>query len=107
MNSANGGVKQVFKHFCKYVDNENTTESWHRAVNETNLNITNEDKNVLYQLGKMLGKTDKDGQISQIDMALTFLDKQIEIAEEEKQKNAKLYKSLGVIAGMGIIIILL
>ena len=56
--------------------------------------------------GKLLGKTDKKGQISEIDLSLNFIEKQIQKAEVEKNKNAKLYKSLGVLIGCGITIIL-
>ncbi len=51
------------------------------------------------------GKTDKKGQISEIEITNNFIEKQIEKAENEKNKNAKLYKSLGVICGIGIVII--
>ena len=55
----------------------------------------------------MLGKTDIDGQISQIDLTINLLEMQIEKAEMDRQRNAKLYKTLGAITGVGIIIILL
>ena len=58
-------------------------------------------------LGKMLGKTDKSGQISEIELVSNFLDKQINDAEEMKTKNEKLYKTLGVLGGLTIAIILI
>ena len=57
--------------------------------------------------GKLLGKTDKKGQISEIEISQSFIEKQIEKAEQEKNKNSKLYKSLGVSLGIGIVIILI
>lgn len=36
-----------------------------------------------------------------------FIDEQIQKAEEEQKKNEKLYKSLGIITGIGIAIILI
>ena len=47
-----------------------------------------------------------DGQISQIDVTNTFLNLQIDKAEKEKFKNEKLYKTLGTIVGLAIIIVL-
>lgn len=55
----------------------------------------------------MLGKTDLDGQISEIELSDTFLDEQIESAIFEKNKKEKLNKSLGMIAGITIIILLM
>ena len=65
-----------------------------------------EDKDVLKKLGKLLGQTDVEGQISEIEMTQNFLDIQIEQAEEEKKKNQKMYKTLGVVAGLVFVIIL-
>lgn len=53
------------------------------------------------------GKTDVEGQVSQIEITNSFLDIQIEQSEEEKKKNEKLYKTLGITVGLGIVIILL
>ena len=48
-----------------------------------------------------------EGQISQIELTSSFLDKQIIKAEKEKEKNVKMYRTLGVIVGTVIIIILI
>ena len=64
------------------------------------MSLNEEDKNVVKNLGKLLGKTDIEGQLSQIDLTLSFLDGQIEKAEKEKEKNEKLYKTLGVMTGL-------
>lgn len=97
--------ENIFKDFCES-KNEDVTLSWNEAVQNSKLDFKKEDKEVLILLGKMLGKTDKSGQISQIDLVDNFLDKQILDSEEEKSKNEKLYKTLGVISGLVIAIIL-
>lgn len=48
-----------------------------------------------------------DGQLSQIEVTESFLDEQIRQAQEEKNKNEKLYKKLGMSIGMAIVIILI
>ena len=56
--------------------------------------------------GKLLGKTDIKGQLSQIELTQKLIEKQIEKAEFEKNKNSKLYKTIGIISGIAICIIL-
>lgn len=53
------------------------------------------------------GITDSEGQLSQIEVTESFLDEQIRQAQEEKNKNEKLYKKLGMSIGMAIVIILM
>jgi len=94
-----------FKNFCDKKIFNDITMVWNQAVNETKDNLNKEDKEVILMLGKMLGKTDKNGQISEIEMVSNFLDKQIVDSEEQRNKNEKLYKTLGVICGLTIAII--
>ena len=55
----------------------------------------------------MLGKTDVEGQLSEIKLNMNFLDTQIMNAEEYCKKNEKMYRTLGTIFGLAIIIILI
>ena len=68
--------------------------------------LKEEDKNVLKMLSKLLGQTDTDGQISQIEITENFLEGQIKDAMEAKQKNERLYTRLGTIVGLAIVIVL-
>lgn len=52
------------------------------------------------------GKTDVEGQVSQIELTITFINNQISKAELEREKNEKLYKTLGGIIGLALVIIL-
>ena len=73
----------------------NTSEkAWEEAINESSTNLTQKDKDILKDLGKLLGQTDVEGQISQIKLVSNFLDIQIEEANKEKMKNQKLYRTL-------------
>jgi len=51
-------------------------------------------------------KTDLSGQISEIKLVNNFIDAQIEDAKQEKDKNYKMYKTLGIVVGATIVIIL-
>lgn len=94
--------------FKSYVDNmkEDFENSWNLAVAENSFSLTKEDIQVISSFGNLLGKTDLNGQLNEVELANNFLDKQILDAEESRKKNDKLYKSLGVIGGIAIAIIL-
>lgn len=82
------------------------SNSFYEAIDNNKNALIEEDKEIIKMLGRELGKTDKDGQISEIQVISNFLETQILRAEEEKSKNVKLYKTLGTIIGCGIGIIL-
>ena len=80
---------------------------WATCIQEADISINQEDKNILKRLGKLLGQTDVEGQVSEIEVTQSFLDTQIEKAEEEKKKNQKMYKTLGIVMGLTFVIILI
>lgn len=107
-NKFENTIGDVFKASKEKMQYHNAGKAWEIAIEEYNLlNISNEDKKILKGLGKLLGKTDKDGQIGEIELTEQFLDKQIEKAEAERIKNEKLYKTLGGIVGCALVIILI
>jgi len=81
--------------------------AWQEAIQEANFNLNEEDRNLLKKMGNLLGKTDIEGQLSEIEVTENFINKQIDKAEEEKGKNEKMYKTLGIVAGIGMVIILI
>ena len=106
-NLSSDSISNIFLNANKKMENLPASDAWQEAVSSSNLDLKDEDINVLSRMGKMLGKTDLEGQVSEIELTLSFLDNQIKNAEEEKTKNSKLYKTLGVTLGLAIIIILM
>ena len=98
---------EIFCNSSKTMENESAGVAWEKAVEEANSNFTKEDKDIIKGLAKMLGKTDIDGQVSEIRLTCKFLDVQINDAENEKLKNEKLYKTLGATVGLALVIILI
>lgn len=80
--------------------------SWNEAIDNAKNDFTVEDKEIMKMFGKLLGKTDIKGQLCQIELTQKLIEKQIEKAEFEKNKNSKLYKTIGIISGIAICIIL-
>ncbi len=102
----NKNVGNIFILAKEKMKQENANIAWEEAIKESNTNLKDEDKHILNTLSKLLGQTDSDGQISQIEITQNFLEAQITEAREEKNKNEKLYSRLGTTVGLAIVIIL-
>ena len=102
-----GAAGKIFANAVENMDVMIAGDAWEKAVESNSENLNNEDINSLKPLGKLLGKTDIDGQLSQIKLVCEFLEEQINEAVEEKNKNEKMYQKLGVIVGLVIVIVLI
>ena len=100
-------ISKIFLDASQKMKNTSAGEAWKDALNSSKTYMKKEDINILNGLNKLLGKTDIDGQISEIELTNNFLDRQIEKATKEQEKNEKLYKTLGMITGLAIVIILM
>ena len=80
--------------------------AWERAIEESNTKLYKDDLEILKGMAKMLGRTDLDGQVQEIRLTKKFLETKLKDAEEEKNKNEKLFKTLGATVGLAIAIIL-
>lgn len=107
LDSFKGSILEFIKDVKIKMETMPAGMAWQEAIKEANLNLNLEDKNILNKMGNLLGKTDMEGQLSGIEVTENFLNKQIEKAEAEKEKNEKMYKTLGIIAGIGMVIILI
>lgn len=87
-------VGDIFKKAAYKMKEKTADISWSEAISEVNSNMKKEDIDVLNSMSKMLGKTDLDGQISEIELVNGFLNTQIDIAQKEKIKNEKLHRTL-------------
>ena len=107
LNNSNINIANFFKIASNKMKLLPAGDAWNIALEMDDLSINDEDKNILKGFSKLLGKTDINGQISQIELTQNFLDTQILKAENEKEKCEKLYKTLGMIIGIAIVIVLL
>lgn len=106
-NLTNGNISNMFRCAFENMKLYNATNSWYMAIENVPTNMNKEDLNLIKSLGNLLGKTDKEGQISEIELVEGFTDAQIKKAEVEREKNEKMYRTLGTIAGVAIAIVLL
>lgn len=93
-NKFNERVGQIFKKASNKMEYMSADNAWCESIGESNNNMNKEDKEILKGLSKLLGKTDINGQINEIELVSNFLNTQIEIAQKEKEKNEKMYKTL-------------
>lgn len=100
-------IEEIFENMIYKLAFENVKYSWMDAIQEADISITQEDKDILKELGKVLGQTDADSQVNEIEVTESFLNIQIEKAEEARKKNQKMYKTLGVVVGLVFVIILI
>lgn len=82
--------------------------AWEKSINENyaKLSLNKEDKDILLTFGNMLGNSDLEGQLNNIRLMSSQLKLQELKAEDMRQKNEKMYSSLGVLSGLAITIIL-
>lgn len=87
----------------------NAPQAWEKAVNENikKTSLNPEDKEILLAFGKMLGSSELEGQIKNIRLTMTQLKLQEEKAEACRVKNEKMYRSLGILGGIAVVIVLL
>lgn len=100
-------IKNIFEKVVLLMEEKTAKEAWIEALENTKTNMAKEDIDILKGFGKLLGKTDLEGQVSQIELTNQFLETQIEKAEKELMKNEKLYKTLGTVSGLAIVILLI
>ena len=106
-NNENDYVGEIFSRASVNMRTMQAGEAWENAIDSVNTNFSKEDINIIKGLAKMLGKTDLDGQVSEIRLTKQFINTKIEEAEIERQKNSKLYKTLGATIGLATVILLI
>lgn len=81
-------------------------EAWEQAIKKDDI-ISESEKKVLIELGFNLGTTDIDGQLSTLNIYKIRLDKMIEEESEKYRVKGKMYRSLGIMFGamIGILIV--
>ncbi|WKV08985.1 stage III sporulation protein SpoIIIAB [Thermoanaerobacterium sp. CMT5567-10] len=84
------------------------SEAWEIALDKVgDLNLNRDDIRILKSFGKGLGNSDIYNQEKNFKFTSELLKKQLSDAEELSKKNEKLYKNLGVLVGIAVIIIFL
>lgn len=91
---------------------ERPDEALEGAVKEANLSgedcgFTEGDRELLFQFGRGLGKSDVDGQLSHCEAYRRLIGDRLTAARGEVASKGKLYITLGVSAGLAVALLLL
>ncbi|HHX61821.1 MAG TPA: hypothetical protein GX707_14125 [Epulopiscium sp.] len=104
-------VNVIWKELLKLIEaktGENISSLWKKAVT-THLPQTylqEEDGEILISFGESLGYLDKEMQKKNIEITLTYIENKIEELNKEHEKNGRLYRSLGILGGCLLCILL-
>ena len=104
----NNTIASIFLVSSQKIKFTSCEAAWNKAIEEkeNELSLKEEDFNLIKKLGNTLGRTDIEGQMSEINQFNTLLQMQIKKAEDERKKNEKMYRSLGTIIGLAIVILI-
>lgn len=83
-------------------------EAWENAVLKLGHSsaLTPSDLEVLYQFGRGLGETGKEEQIKSLQLTKEYLKKQESVAESERVKHERIWKTMGFLVGLAVVLIL-
>jgi stage III sporulation protein AB len=104
-------VADLFLKTTKYLsarEGYTAGEAWEKALKDFSFNagLRDGDIEILSAFGKYLGASDRDDQVRNIKLALESLRQQEMTAIEEKRKNERLWKYLGVLTGLMVFLLL-
>ncbi|HEU4962841.1 MAG TPA: stage III sporulation protein SpoIIIAB [Bacilli bacterium] len=84
------------------------SEAWQEALlaNKAHLALKEADCEVLLNFGQTLGVSDRQDQIKHIHLAIAHLSAEENNARDEQQRNEKMWKYLGALMGLTVVILL-
>ncbi|HZK34966.1 MAG TPA: stage III sporulation protein AB [Bacillota bacterium] len=111
-DSIKGEVGELFKYTGGLLDQRNSitiSKAWRKALISLkgNLHLNKDELDILYRFGDQLGSSDKEGQAKYIKLTLKQLYQQELNARETREKYERMYKSLGLLGGIAIAVLLI
>ena len=101
--------RQIFEKMAEnFVLSNCSYQNGNVNISEEGLYMLDEqDKAILFDLLNGLGKTDTDGQLSMLEMSKSLLQSRLEQAREDYSKKGRMYRSTGVLLGIGAAVTLI
>lgn len=104
-----GKAKALFSDVIQQLDDLEAGGAWEAACENQlkQFNLSADEMDTVKSLGRLLGVSDVEGQISNIEAISGQVAILLEHAQEERKKNEPLFKSIGPLAGVGIAVFLI
>jgi len=107
-----GMAAKLFETVCMMLnelENRDFTSCWTAAIESvySESSLTREDRQIIYDLGIDLGKTDMNSQYSLFSRTFSLLEHQVTEAIEINKTKGKMYKSLCAATGVLVVILLI
>lgn len=85
-----------------------TAESWRRAIADSWMNTSMKagEREVIERLGATLGLTDQNDQVKHLRLAVNHLQAEEQSAWEERKRYSGMWRSLGVLGGALLVILM-
>lgn len=101
-------MEKLFMSVAENMEDMGIGNAWQYAVdkNRKEMGLKKEDAEILKTLSTRLGMSDREQQVKNIRHTDALILKALTEAEEEYKKSAKLYRSMGVLGGLFLIILM-
>lgn len=88
---------------------ENAARAWERSIQEERKKtcLSEEDWRIIKEIGKGLGRSDRNEQHKQLELVQKHLASIDENARQQADRKAKMWSYLGFLGGMAVVIIIL
>jgi stage III sporulation protein AB len=81
----------------------NWREKWNAAIDE--LPVLKEDREILLSVGSSLGNSDTAGQLAMLELNKELLAGRLAEASDAAARKGAMYRSVGILSGLGLAII--
>ncbi|MBR2491738.1 MAG: stage III sporulation protein AB [Ruminiclostridium sp.] len=85
---------------CRESTQETWTDRWQTGLEETNLPLKEEDRQILRETGEVLGRYDGESQSQALEGLLARLEENLDQARADQDRLFRVYLALGVTAGL-------
>ena len=98
-----------FAEAAENIEEMGVAKAWKKAVLDSrkNLGLKESDAEILVGFGENLGRTDREQQTKNIKHLQVLLERAQHEADEDYQRSARLYRSMGILGGIFIAVILM